>query len=231
MPFENLCTNNVSRSRFEKWTVQSVDANVEKGPLCATAGNTSSGAVYSQTKTVRHGMRAAIVGVRATERCGRVDSARRGDTNACAAAKAATRMRRAILVVSELGDVSMCCFDTYLRGSTPRVASGSKQRVASALRWDCFTRARSALEGLARCKDFTEAVRNRSVRTVARPTALFTPGRASADGANSTRIATRLLKRGEQIANSALSQRGSQHRCKAARQGRIDIDSSSTALI
>ena len=133
MPFENLCTNKVSKSRFAKWTVQSVDANVEKGPAFDTAGKTMRGAVYSQTKTVRHGMRAAIVGVLVTERCGRVDSVRRGETNACAAARAATRMRRAILVMSELGDVSMCCFDTSLRGLTPRVASGSKQRVASAL--------------------------------------------------------------------------------------------------
>ena len=112
----NLCTNNVSRSRFAKCTVQSVDANVEKGPALDTAGKTKRGAVYSQTKTVRHGMRAAmVVAGRGGGRRG-VDSARRGETNACAAARAATRMRRAILVMSELGDVSMCCFDTYLRG-------------------------------------------------------------------------------------------------------------------
>ena len=60
-----------------------------------------SGAVYSQTNTVRHGMRAAIVGVRVTVRCGRgrVDSVRRGETNACATARVVMRRRRAILVV------------------------------------------------------------------------------------------------------------------------------------
>ena len=85
MPLLNLCTKNVSANRFAKCTVQSVDANVEKGPLFDTAGNTSRGAVYSQTKTVRHGMRAAIVVVagRGGGRRG-VDSARRGGTNACA---------------------------------------------------------------------------------------------------------------------------------------------------
>jgi pterin-4a-carbinolamine dehydratase len=51
-----------------------------------------------------------------------------------------------------------------LRASLTAAASES---VHSALRWDCFTRARSALEGRARCTDFTEAVRTRSVRTVA----------------------------------------------------------------
>ena len=109
----NLCTNNVSASRFAKCTVQSVDANVEKGPALDTAGNTMRGAVYSQTKTVRHGMRAAIVVV-ATVRCGRgrVDSVRRGETNACAAARDTTRSRRAILLRLSWRDVSMCCLDT-----------------------------------------------------------------------------------------------------------------------
>ena len=64
MPLLNLCTNKVSRSRFEKWTVQSVDASVAKGPALDTAGNTIKGAVYSQTNTVRHGMRAAIGALR-----------------------------------------------------------------------------------------------------------------------------------------------------------------------
>ena len=56
--------------------------------------------MYSQTKTVRQGMRAAIVVVagRGGGRRG-VDSARRGETNACAAARAATRMRSAIRAV------------------------------------------------------------------------------------------------------------------------------------
>ena len=101
MPFENLCTNNVSANRFAKWTVQSVDANVEKGPAFDTAGNTSKGAVYSQTKTVRHGMRAAIVvgaGRGGGRRC--VDSVRRGETNACAAARDTTTSLRAIRAVS-----------------------------------------------------------------------------------------------------------------------------------
>ena len=82
MPLLNLCTNNVSANRFAKCTVQSVDANVEKGPAFDTAGNTMSGAVYSQTKTVRQGMRAAIVvAARGGGRRG-VDSVRRGDTKA-----------------------------------------------------------------------------------------------------------------------------------------------------
>jgi hypothetical protein len=94
-----LCTKSVSANRFAKCTVQSVDASVAKGPALDTAGNTMSGAVYSQTKTVRHGMRAAIVVVagRGGGRRG-ADSARRGETNACATANAATRMRSAILV-------------------------------------------------------------------------------------------------------------------------------------
>ena len=97
----NLCTNKVSANRFVKCTVQSVDANVEKGPAFDTAGKTKRGAVYSHTNTVRQGMRAAIVGVagRGGGRRG-VDSVRRGETNACAAARAATRMRRAIRAVS-----------------------------------------------------------------------------------------------------------------------------------
>ena len=104
----NLCTKSVSASRFVKCTVQSVDANVEKGPALDTAGNTRRGAVYSQTKTVRHGMRAAIV---VAGRCGwrrGVDSVRRGDTNACAAARAATRMRRAIRAVVTCRVDAMC---------------------------------------------------------------------------------------------------------------------------
>ena len=108
----NLCTKSVSASRFAKCTVQSVDANVEKGPALDTAGKTKRGAVYSQTKTVRHGIRAAIVGVRVTVRCGRVDSVRRGETNACAAARDTTRSRRAILLRLSWRDVSMCCLDT-----------------------------------------------------------------------------------------------------------------------
>ena len=115
MPFENLCTKSVSANRFAKCTVQSVDANVEKGPALDTAGKTKRGAVYSQTKTVRHGMRAAIVVAgRGGGRRG-VDSARRGETNACAAARDTTRSRRAILLRLSWRDVSMYCIDTYLR--------------------------------------------------------------------------------------------------------------------
>ena len=134
MPLLNLCTNKVSRSRFAKWTVQSVDASVEKGPAFDTAGNTSSGAVYSQTKTVRHGMRAAIVVVagRGGGRRG-VDSARRGETNACAAARDTTRRRRVIFVVSEF----VRCVDVLCRhllaGTTSYVASGLQSAHCSEL--------------------------------------------------------------------------------------------------
>ena len=163
MPFENLCTKSVSANRFAKWTVQSVDANVEKGPAFDTAGNTSKGAVYSQTKTVRHGMRAAIVVV-TTVRCGRgrVDSARRGETNACATANAATRMRSAIRAVSTCRVDAMCLM--YACGPLRASLHGCCKRSASALRWDCFTRARSAIEGMGHCKRITEAVRTKRAR-------------------------------------------------------------------
>ena len=123
----NLCTKSVSASRFAKWTVQSVDASVAKGPALDTAGNTSRGAVYSQTKTVRQGMRAAIVGVRVTVRCGRVDSARRGETNVCAAARDTTRMRSAIRAVATYRFDAMCLI--YACGPLRASLHGCKQRV------------------------------------------------------------------------------------------------------
>ena len=140
MPLLNLWTNKVSRSRFAKCTVQSVDASVAKGPALDTAGNTRRGAVYSQTKTVRHGMRAAIVGVLVTERCGRVDSVRRGDTNACAAARAATRMRSAIRAVSTRC-VSMLA-GLYARRFT--AAAAAQQCSEMGLLHSCAKRSRSS---------------------------------------------------------------------------------------
>ena len=129
----NLCTNNVSANRFAKCMVQSVDASVAKGPALDTAGNTMSGAVYSHTNTVRHGMRAAMVVVagRGGGRRG-VDSLWRGETNACAAARAATKMRSAICAVSTCFVGAMCLM--YACGPLLASLHGCKQRVASALR-------------------------------------------------------------------------------------------------
>ena len=107
--------------------------------------------MYSQTKTVRHGMRAAIVVVAGRGGARRVDGVRRGETNACAAARAATRMRSAIRAVSTCRVDAMCLI--YACGPYARRFTAAASESASALRWDCFTRARSALEGLARCKD------------------------------------------------------------------------------
>ena len=125
MPLLNLCTNNVSASRFAKWTVQSVEAKVAKGPALDTAGNTMSGAVYSQTNTVRHGMRAAIVVV-ATVRCGRgrVDSVRRGETNA-----------PTVATVSSASFMVLCC--ACAKGWCSELMIAPLSRVTIAALADC----------------------------------------------------------------------------------------------
>ena len=80
MPFAELCTNNVSANRFEKCTVQSVEASVERARF-ESRPKTNKGAVYSHADTVRHGIRRPS-SLRVTVRCGRAPTARRGGTNA-----------------------------------------------------------------------------------------------------------------------------------------------------
>ena len=89
---------------------------------------------------------------------------------------------------------------------------------------------REALSKLARCKERLLGVRTQSTgAAVARPRGYLSAARASLSkreeptgSSNAARIATRLLKRGKQRANSALSSAGGSHRCRAARHGRAD---------
>ena len=82
---------------------------------------------------------------------------------------------------------------------------------------------------MGHCKRITEAVRTRSVRTVARPSRaeqLSAEAEQRAAGLesrqlNSARIAAALLKRGEQRANSALSQRESQQPLEPRGKGEL----------
>ena len=134
----------------------------------------------------------------------------------------------------EKAESHSCClswrdvFDICLRGST-RVASRLLQAESdSALRWDCFTR--EALSKLARCKERLLGVRTQSTgAAVARPRCYLSAARASlskkarADrqlqrSANRHTTAQTRQAKSEQCA----FQRGSHHRCRAARHGRAD---------
>ena len=103
-------------------------------------------------------------------------------------------------------------------------AAAAQQCSEMGLLHSCAKRSRRprALQG------FTEAVRTRSVRTVARPSRaeqLSAEAEQRAAGLesrqlNSARIAAALLKRGEQRANSALSQRETQQPLERAARAR-----------